>query len=185
MRLNDDDVVVDMIVTDPISDESELKDYRLLTVSRKGYGKITPLSEYRLTNRGVMGVRTMRITEPDDGVVALKIVDDQDIIIISEDGNSIRISSENVREIGRNTKGVILIKLKENDYVSSIEICEPEDEDEPKKPENKQKSASKDKNGKSSDSDSEDLELEEEDLEFDEEDLESDEEDLESDEDEK
>jgi DNA gyrase subunit A len=125
IRLSEGEMVVDMVVTDPIKDENELQQYRLLTVSKKGYGKITPLSEYRLTNRAVAGVRTMKISESDDGVVSLKLIDNHDIIIISEKGNSIRISSDNVREIGRNTKGVRLIKLEEGDYVSSIEICEP------------------------------------------------------------
>jgi DNA gyrase subunit A len=111
----DDDRVIGMVC---ISRE----DANLLVVSEKGYGKRSDISDYRITHRGGKGVKTINITEKTGKLVAIKEVGDKDdLMIINKSGISIRISVEELRVMGRATQGVRLIKLNEEDEISSVE----------------------------------------------------------------
>ncbi|EON78249.1 DNA gyrase subunit A [Lunatimonas lonarensis] len=101
------------------------EDATLLVVSEKGYGKRSYLSEYRVTNRGGKGVKAMNVTEKTGGLVAIKeVVDSDDLMIINKSGIAIRTPVSGVRVMGRATQGVKLIRLNENDEISSIEKIE-------------------------------------------------------------
>src|SRR5690606_7122373 len=119
---SDDDEVVGMIsVDDP--------DVTVLVVSEKGYGKRTDVEDYRVTNRGGMGVKTMNITEKTGNLVAIKGVTDQDdLMIINKSGIVIRIAVSEIRVMGRATQGVRLITLKNNDEIASVAKVEHEEE---------------------------------------------------------
>ncbi|MCH7403227.1 DNA gyrase subunit A [Belliella kenyensis] len=98
------------------------EDANLLVVSEKGYGKRSPLDEYRITNRGGKGVKAMNVTEKTGSLVAIKeVVDSDDLMIINKSGITIRTPVSNLRVMGRATQGVRLIKLGENDEISSVE----------------------------------------------------------------
>ncbi|HCW07754.1 MAG TPA: DNA gyrase subunit A, partial [Cytophagales bacterium] len=112
---NDDDKVIGMVC---ISRE----DANLLVVSEKGYGKRSDIGDYRITHRGGKGVKTINVTEKTGKLVAIKeVVDKDDLMIINKSGISIRISVEELRVMGRATQGVRLIKLNEDDAISSVE----------------------------------------------------------------
>lgn len=101
------------------------EDANLLVVSEKGYGKRSPLDEYRITNRGGKGVKAMNVTEKTGNLVAIKeVVDTDDLMIINKSGITIRTPVANLRVMGRATQGVRLIKLSENDEISSVEKIE-------------------------------------------------------------
>jgi DNA gyrase subunit A len=111
----DDDKVIGMVC---ISRE----DANLLVVSEKGYGKRSDIGDYRITHRGGKGVKTINITDKTGKLVAIKeVVDKDDLMIINKSGISIRISVEELRVMGRATQGVRLIKLNEDDAISSVE----------------------------------------------------------------
>jgi DNA gyrase subunit A len=94
----------------------------LLVVSEKGYGKRSELDEYRVTNRGGKGVKAMNVTEKTGALVAIKEVgDSDDLMIINKSGIMIRISMDQLRIMGRATQGVRLIRVGENDEISSVE----------------------------------------------------------------
>ncbi|MBR2801007.1 MAG: DNA gyrase subunit A [Erysipelotrichaceae bacterium] len=110
----------------------------ILVVSRHGYGKQTPIADYRMTSRGAKGVKTININEKNGDLVALKAVrGDEDCLIMASDGVVIRFSLEDVSMQGRATQGVRLIKPTEGAYVSSITILDPlmAPEEEEKEPE--------------------------------------------------
>lgn len=115
-------------------------DANLLVVSEKGYGKRSSIDDYRITRRGGKGVKTINITEKTGKLVAIKeVVDNDDLMIINKSGISIRISVTELRVMGRATQGVRLIRLNEDDAISSIEkIQKMEGEDEAPKPEEAQ-----------------------------------------------
>ncbi len=93
----------------------------LLVVAEKGYGKRSEIEDYRVTNRGTQGVRTLNITEKTGKVVGILDVDDtNDLMIINKSGIMIRTSVADLRVMGRNTQGVRLIRLNEDDEISSI-----------------------------------------------------------------
>lgn len=97
-------------------------DANLLVVSEKGYGKRSSIDDYRITRRGGKGVKTINITEKTGKLVAIKeVVDNDDLMIINKSGISIRISVTELRVMGRATQGVRLIKLNEDDAISSVE----------------------------------------------------------------
>jgi DNA gyrase subunit A len=97
-------------------------DANLLVVSEKGYGKRSDMEDYRITKRGGMGVKTLSITEKTGKLVAIKqVVDEDDLMIINRSGITIRISVAELRVMGRATQGVRLIKLNDDDQISSIE----------------------------------------------------------------
>jgi DNA gyrase subunit A len=97
-------------------------DANLLVVSEKGYGKRSDMEDYRITKRGGKGVKTLNITDKTGKLVAIKEVgDDDDLMIINRSGITIRISVAELRVMGRATQGVRLIKLNEDDRISSVE----------------------------------------------------------------
>ncbi len=111
------------------------EDATLLVVSEKGYGKRSEVGEYRITKRGGKGVKAMNVTEKTGTLVAIKeVVDTDQLMIINKSGITIRMEVENLRVMGRATQGVKLIRLNENDEISSIakiELIEGlEDEEE-------------------------------------------------------
>jgi len=104
----------------------------VLVVSEKGYGKRTDIDDYRVTNRGGKGVKTLNITEKTGNLVAIKgVTDKEDLMIINKSGIIIRIAISELRTMGRATQGVRLITLKNNDEIASVAKIE-HDEDEEK-----------------------------------------------------
>jgi DNA gyrase subunit A len=112
---SDTDKVIGMIcITRP--------DANLLVVSEHGYGKRSAMDDYRITKRGGLGVKTLNITDKTGKLVAIKQVgDDDDLMIINRSGITIRISVSELRVMGRATQGVRLIKLNDDDRISSVE----------------------------------------------------------------
>ncbi|MBR4485041.1 MAG: DNA gyrase subunit A, partial [Erysipelotrichaceae bacterium] len=103
---------------------------KILVVSKNGYGKQTPVEEYRLTSRGAKGVKTININEKNGELVSLKAVNgDEDCLIMTNDGIIIRIHLEKVSTMGRATQGVRLIKPQEGTFVSAVSIMSHSDED--------------------------------------------------------
>ncbi len=93
----------------------------VLVVSEKGYGKRTDLEDYRVTNRGGKGVKTLQITEKTGQLVAIKsVVDGDELMIITKNGITIRMSVNNLRVMGRATQGVKLIRLGDDDDIASV-----------------------------------------------------------------
>lgn len=98
------------------------KDANVLVISEKGYGKRSSIEDYRITRRGGKGVKTINITEKTGKLVAIKIVgDDDELMIINRSGISIRIKVDELRIMGRATQGVRVIKLNDEDAISSVE----------------------------------------------------------------
>lgn len=126
MMLDDgDDEVVGMVCVNDRDRET------VLVVSEQGYGKRSVVDDYRITNRGGKGVRTLNITDKTGRVVAIKsVTEDQDLMIINKSGITLRLRVADVRQAGRATQGVRLIDLKKrNDVISSV--CQvPTDEEE-------------------------------------------------------
>ncbi|MDD4529187.1 MAG: DNA gyrase subunit A [Bacteroidales bacterium] len=111
---NEEDFVIGMVCV-----ENAEKD--ILVVSKKGYGKRSAVDEYRHTNRGGKGVRTLKITEKTGNLIAIKDVDDTgDLMIINKSGITIRIAVRDLRILGRATQGVRLIKLKGDDEIAAV-----------------------------------------------------------------
>ena len=107
---------------------------KILVVSKKGYGKQTPVEEYRLTSRGAKGVKTININEKNGELVALKAVNgDEDCLIMTSDGIIIRIFLEKVSTMGRATQGVRLIKPQEGTFVSAVSLMAHTEENEEEK----------------------------------------------------
>jgi DNA gyrase subunit A len=123
MDLAEGDYLVGMEVAD--------KDGLLLSIAENGYGKRTPLEDYRLTARGGKGVINMKITNRTGKVVSiLSVREDSEIIIVSQNGKIIRIESSTIRQAGRSTQGVRLVSLEEGDKVAAASVI-PETEDVP------------------------------------------------------
>ena len=119
----DNDVVVGMVCTD--SDQESI-----LVVSENGYGKRTLVEDYRVTNRGGKGVKTLNITEKTGDLVAIKVVtDDDDLMITTKNGIMIRMEMKEIRVMGRATQGVRVINLKSGVVISSVAKV-PHQEDE-------------------------------------------------------
>src|SRR5690606_35746512 len=98
------------------------EDANLLVVSENGYGKRSEIADYRITNRGGKGVKTINITEKTGKLVAIKeVMDEDELMIINRSGITIRIPVNELRVMGRATQGVRLIKLGEDDRISSVE----------------------------------------------------------------
>jgi DNA gyrase subunit A len=120
---HDIDFVVD---ADVVSNEEQ----ELLTVSEKGIGKRTTVSEYRLTNRAGSGVISMKLSAKTGNVVGEVLVDDtQDLMLLTSIGKMIRVDMQAIRKAGRNTAGVIIVNVDKNDKVVSIAKCPKEDEE--------------------------------------------------------
>ena len=124
VRLDDGDHVVAMDVVRPGAD--------LLVVSELGYGKRTDLNEYRVTNRGGKGVRTLQVVEKNGPIVAASVVrDGEEVMLISAEGIMIRMKVDDISRQGRATQGVRLMRLDENDKVVAIaHVKQREEEDD-------------------------------------------------------
>ncbi len=102
----------------------------ILVISKKGYGKMSLIDDYRLTNRGGQGVLTMKTTDKNGPLTAIKAVNgDEDILVVTNQGVIIRTSLEQVKIAGRNTLGVKIIRLDENQEVASLAVSEKIDEE--------------------------------------------------------
>ena len=112
---NDADEVIGMVCVQDQSKET------ILVVSEKGFGKRTDLEDYRVTNRGGKGVKTLQITEKTGNLVAIKsVVDGDDLMIITKNGITIRMTVDELRVMGRATQGVKVIKLSGDDEIASV-----------------------------------------------------------------
>jgi DNA gyrase subunit A len=101
----------------------------ILVVSEKGYGKRSSMEDYRVTNRGGKGVKTISITEKTGGLVAIKnVTDSDDLMIINKSGIAIRLGVEDLRVMGRATQGVKLINIRENDSIAAVAKVVKEEE---------------------------------------------------------
>jgi DNA gyrase subunit A len=126
----DDDAVIGMVCIDDPQKES------LLVVSEKGYGKRSEIEEYRKTNRGAKGVKTINVTDKTGNLIAIKgVEDDDELMIINKSGVTIRMKIEELRIMGRATQGVRLIRLDDDDEIASVAKVEVEDEKESVEPE--------------------------------------------------
>lgn len=124
-----DDEVVGMICVNPVKDASKT----VLVVSEKGYGKRTPVEEYRFTNRGGKGVKTINVTEKTGSLVGmLDVLPSEDLMITCKSGVTIRMKVADISEQGRATQGVKLIRLDNGDEIAAItKLEDQEDSDEP------------------------------------------------------
>jgi DNA gyrase subunit A len=105
----------------------------MLTVAEKGYGKRTPLAEYRITARGGKGVVNMKTTDRNGSVVAaLQVSEESDVMIITEQGKVIRVHANEIREAGRSTQGVRLLRLEADDSIAAAAVIQEEEEAEKK-----------------------------------------------------
>ena len=103
------------------------KDEDVLIVTEKGYGKKTNVDQYRLTHRGSKGVKALNVTEKNGNLVSLKTVKgDEDLLIITNSGIIIRIDTQQISTLNRNTQGIRLINLKDNQKVSTVALVEKE-----------------------------------------------------------
>ena len=115
IALEDKDEVIGMIVVNDVENES------VLVVSEKGYGKRSAVEDYRITNRGGKGVITLNVTEKTGNLIAIQnVVDGDGLMIINKSGVAIRMSVDELRVMGRNTQGVKVINLKNNDEIAAI-----------------------------------------------------------------
>ena len=103
----------------------------MLVVTENGYGKRTPVSEYRLSNRGGKGIKTAKITERNGNIVCITTVNGEDLMIVTNSGVIIRLEVEDISQNGRATQGVRLMKLGDDQFVSTVAkvIDKTEDED--------------------------------------------------------
>ncbi|MDE6507715.1 MAG: DNA gyrase subunit A [Alistipes sp.] len=125
ISLEGDDEVVGMICIEP-DDKRDV-----LVLSENGYGKRTDLDEYRITNRGGKGVKTINITEKTGKLIAIQsVTDENDLMIINRSGLTIRTSVEQIRLAGRATQGVRIINLREGDAIASV-MAVPASDEEP------------------------------------------------------
>jgi DNA gyrase subunit A len=119
------DQVVGMIVV------KEGDGFDVMVVSEKGYGKRSSLDDYRITNRGGKGVKTITVSEKTGELVSLKVVNDEDdLMIITKKGTMIRMGVDTLRVMGRATQGVRLINLRTNDEIASIAKVPASEEEE-------------------------------------------------------
>ena len=125
VSLEGDNEAIGMICIEPDSNED------VLVLSANGYGKRTNVEEYRVTNRGGKGVKTINITERTGELVAIKAVtDENDLMIINRSGITIRTSIEQIRVAGRATQGVRIINLREGDEIASVAVVPANEEEE-------------------------------------------------------
>ena len=121
--INDDEFVVG---AELIHENEEV-----LVVTERGYGKKTPIEEYRLTHRGSKGVKTLNLTEKNGNLISLRtIIGEKDLIIVTNMGMTIRIDINQISSLGRNTQGVRLINLKDNQSVSSISLIDKKEKED-------------------------------------------------------
>lgn len=109
----------------------------VFVVTRNGYGKKTPVDEYRITSRGGKGVKTLNVTEKNGPIISFKTVDnenkEQDLLIVTNEGIVIRIKMEQISTMSRVTQGIRLINLKDGQFVSTVSIVDSENEEDNEK----------------------------------------------------
>ncbi len=124
MRLKENEEIVGMAVSEDENDE-------ILVVTKKGYGKRSKVSEYRLQTRGGQGVKTVNITEKNGDLASLaKITSEDDLLITTDKGTIIRMHATDISTTGRNTQGVILVRLKDKNNIANIAIVKRDFEEE-------------------------------------------------------
>ena len=129
INLAEDDVVVGAISRDPSAEDAG--SHTVLVVSENGYGKRSYGDDYRHTNRGAKGVRTLNITEKTGNLVAIKnVTEDNDLMIITKSGLTIRMAVTDIRLCGRATQGVKLINIREGDSIAAVSVVAHEEEEE-------------------------------------------------------
>ncbi len=130
INIDDDDEVVGMIAYDPTAEDAAA--HSLLVVSEHGYGKRSDFDEYRKTNRGGKGVKTLNITEKTGSLVAMKnVTDENDLMIINRSGITIRMAVADIKVAGRATQGVRLINIKDGDSIAAISAVNKSEEEAP------------------------------------------------------
>ncbi|RLI65277.1 MAG: DNA gyrase subunit A [Promethearchaeia archaeon] len=123
VTLRPDDEVIDFIIAD--------EDSAVVSITKQGYGKHSKLDLYRLTHRGGKGVINMKLRNDADEVVAVKAIpSNKNLLLASNKGIIIRIRTDDIRETGRATQGVIVMRLDDDDSVSSVALCDPEESEE-------------------------------------------------------
>lgn len=140
MDLDDDDHIVGMAVTPKEQKkktngkgEEESSPSLILSVTEQGYGKRTPIEEYRLQSRGGKGVINVKTTARNGKVISIMLVDEtSEAMLISQFGKIIRIDTTTIREAGRSTQGVRLLNLEPGDRVASAAVIQEKEEEEPK-----------------------------------------------------
>jgi DNA gyrase subunit A len=133
INIEDDDEVIGMIAYDPTAEDAQA--HSLLVVSENGYGKRSDFEEYRKTNRGGKGVKTLNITEKTGELVAMKnVTDENDLMIINRSGITIRMAVSDIKVAGRATQGVRLINIREGDSIAAISAVNKSEEDTPEQP---------------------------------------------------
>ncbi len=119
----DKDEVVGMVCVEDMS-------RNIMVVSENGYGKRSEIEEYRITNRGGKGVKTINITEKTGSLIAIKdVTDEDDLMIMNRSGLTIRLAVNTLRVMGRATQGVKLINLKKNDVIAAVTRVQHEEEE--------------------------------------------------------
>ena len=128
INLEEGDFVVGMVCIEP--EEQAVKPLDILVVSENGFGKRSDLEEYRKTNRGSKGVKTIAITEKTGKLIAMKAVsDDNDLMIINKSGITIRMPADTIRVAGRATQGVKLISIREGDSIAAVCVVSKNEEE--------------------------------------------------------
>ena len=130
INIEDDDEVVGMITYDPTAEDASA--HSILVVSEHGYGKRSDFDEYRKTNRGGKGVKTLNITEKTGALVAMKnVTDENDLMIINRSGLTIRMAVSDIRVAGRATQGVRLINIKDGDSIAAVSAVSRNEDETP------------------------------------------------------
>ena len=109
-----------------------VENQEVLVITKNGFGKKTPIEEYRITNRGGKGVKTVNITEKTGCIVSFEIItsNDEDVMLVTNEGIIIRIDANQISTMSRVTQGVKLINLKDNQFVSTVTVVEKSDSNE-------------------------------------------------------
>lgn len=129
INLDEDDYVIGIVCYEPEAEDAAA--HTLLVIGEKGLGKRTDFEEYRKTSRGSKGVRTMNITDKTGKLVALKnVTEENDLLIITQSGLIIRMAVADIKQAGRNTQGVKLINIRDNDSIASVSVVAKSDEEE-------------------------------------------------------
>ena len=134
INIDEDDEVVGMVVYDPNAEDASA--HSVLVVSEHGYGKRSDFDEYRKTNRGGKGVKTLNITEKTGELVAMKnVTDENDLMIINRSGLTIRMAVSGIKVAGRATQGVRLINIKDGDSIAAVSAVNKSEEEQTQTPE--------------------------------------------------
>ena len=129
INLDEDDYVIGMVCYEPEAEDASA--HTLLVIGEKGLGKRTDFEEYRKTSRGSKGVRTMNITDKTGKLVALKnVTEENDLLIITQSALIIRMAVSDIKLAGRNTQGVKLINIRDNDSIASVSVVAKSDEED-------------------------------------------------------